>query len=215
MYIRPVIKRAVFSCATLLSCHGFANTPPPYCDCIWEGSFIKSHSKADLVVAGQITRYKGNSIDFVIDQTFLETPKGKTFFPDIRIWTAYPNTCRPDINRFKNHQEWVFALYRINKVPDYGFNPNTPSQSFGRENDYYLSACGNYWLERNENRVSGNLLQKQRWLYNDDEMNPVLDSLLLQYIQGKINLDAIVEAAKPQKDTIKQLMEKTKDFIWD
>lgn len=209
------LKSAVLSCAFLSSQYSFADTPPPYCDCIWEGSFLQAYKKSDLVVAGKISRYKGNSIDFIIDEVLFETPKGKTFFPDIRIWTAYPNNCRPNIEIFKNHDEWVFALYRITDVPNYGFNPNTPSQSFGREQDYYLSACGTYWLERNENWLSGNLLKKQRWTYSDDEMNPILSNLLLQYIEGKINIEKIIEASKPQKDTIKQLMEKTKGFIWE
>lgn len=178
------------------------------CDCLWHGSFNQAAPRADLVVSGTIIGQKGNAFDLQVDKTLA----GKEYREVIRLWTDNGKLCRPKVGGFAVDSQWLLAAYRITELPDDGFNPNTPSISFGREQDYYLSNCGAYWLSLHDGYVSGNLVNGQRWQWQDEKMNPVLLELVDAYLKGVLPDRALIEAAKPQTAS-KKLMEETKRFI--
>ena len=187
--------------------------PPASCTCVWQGSFSKTAGRADLIASGTIVASKGNSMDLRIGQVLKDREVGgREFRQTIRIWGDNGKLCRPDVKQFPVNSQWLLGLRKISKVPDDGFNPNTPNISYGRAGDYYLSSCGVYWLGLNDNHVSGPLVKSQRWEWNDETMNPVLLDLVSAYFKGIIPEQALTEAAKPQTET-KKLMEQTKRFL--
>lgn len=152
-------------------------------------------------------------MDLSIDRTLIDrASNGQEFKKDIRIWGFDGQQCRPDVKEFPLDSEWLFALKKITTDSPERFNPNTPNIGFGRINDYYLSMCGAYWLQVHENFATGNLLNGQRWQWSDDEMNPVLIDLIEAYIKGRVPVQALLEAAKPQT-AVKKLMNETKKFL--
>jgi hypothetical protein len=178
------------------------------CECLWQGSFNRAAPRADLIASGTVVASKGNAIDFRVNRIIA----GKEFREVIRVWGDNGKSCRPSIENFSVDSQWLLAAYRINETPDDGFDPNTPNISFGREQDYFLSNCGAYWLSLNNGYVSGNLINGQRWQWQDKKMNPVLLELVDAYLRGVLPDEALIEAAKPQTAS-KKLMEETKGFI--
>ncbi|MCR8924389.1 hypothetical protein NO559_16570 [Dasania sp. GY-MA-18] len=174
------------------------------CQCLWQGSFNKAYQQADLIVSGKVLEHKGNAADFEINKIL----KGKEFLEIIRLWGDTGKLCRPNIYGFPEHSEWVLALHKITEVPAGGFNPNTPSFSYGRVGDYSLSNCGVYWLKYEHGFISGNLVNGPRWQWQDKKMNPVRIEVLEAYINGKIDDNTLKEAAKPQK-ALQDLMKNT------
>ena len=174
------------------------------CQCIWQGSFNKASKNADLIVSGKILEHKGNAADFKISKVH----KGKEFLDIIRLWGDTGKLCRPNIYSFPENTEWVLALNKISHVPRDGFNPNTPSFSFGRVGDYAPSSCGAYWLKLEHGFITGNLVNGPRWQWQDKKMNPVRIEVIEAYINNKIDDKTLIEAAKPQKE-LKDLMRST------
>ena len=194
----------------------FVNAQPPEsCQCLWQGSFSAIVKHSDFIASGEVVTTKGNSIDFKIAKTIADTKINFKEFNDvIRIWTNDGKQCRPDITEFPVNSQWVVALKKItDSIPD-GFNPNTPSISYGRVNDYYLSKCGAYWLRLDEGYVAGNLVNGQRWQWQNDDMNPVRLELVEAYVHGIIPEKALIEASKPLTEA-KILLKKTKQWLRD
>jgi hypothetical protein len=186
----------------------FSNTPAnAECDCLWQGSFAAVEATAELVVSGSIRSGKGNSVDLTIDRVL----RGETSDPDIRIWLKTGDYCRPEPAEFPAGSEWVMALFRINDDVDGGFNPHTPNISYGRVGDYFLSSCGGYWLSLHGNWVTGNLAQAPRWV-REPKMTPVLLDLVADYVAGKVNAQALVEASR-EDPAARELMLDTKAFL--
>lgn len=187
--------------------------PSVSCECLWQGSFADAYTSADVVVIGRVTSVKGNSADIHINRTVIDS--GKLIQPytqDIRMWGNNGKLCRPDIAGFKADSEWVLALNFIDKVPEGGFNPSTPSLSYGRQGDFYLSQCGANWLSLKDDFVSGNLVDGPRWSWSGDTGNPVLLDLLLAYLRGSLPKQALKEAGKPPAE-LQQLMQRTQQFL--
>lgn len=177
------------------------------CSCVWQGPFSTVYKNADLVVSGKISASKGNSVDLQIEQILV----GKEYLPDIRIWMQTADLCRPAVEFFPVDSRWVMALKKIKEDLSGSFNPNTPNISYGRLADYSLSKCGGYWLQLNDNLVSGNLTGGTRWEMNP-KMTPVLLDLLVEYIAGNMSFEKLTEAAR--ESTIpRELMQNTKSFL--
>jgi hypothetical protein len=188
--------------------------PPENCQCLWQGSFSKVASRADLIISGQVLSSKGNSADIAIDRVLYDRGlNNKEFSPVVRIWGDNGKLCRPPISEFPPQTEWLLALHKITDDVEGGFNPHTPNISYGRINDYYLSQCGAYWLQLTEGMVSGNLVKGRRWEWQQETMNPVLLELVDAYIKDIIPEQALVEAAKPLTEA-KKLLNETKSFIY-
>lgn len=178
------------------------------CECLWQGDFSTVARQADVVVGGQIIATKGNALDLHISARL----RGQVFDEVIRIWANPGNQCRPEAAQFPVDSHWVLALFRIDQVPDGGFNPRTPNISYGREGDFYLSKCGAYWLALHDGYISGNLVDGGRWQWELPEMNPVLLALLQGYLDDVLPRAALVEAAKPQTEA-KKMLDRTRAFI--
>ena len=177
------------------------------CDCLWQGSFVDVQAGADLVVSGTVARAKGNSIDLAVERTL----RGSSDAAEIRIWPKTADYCRPEPELFPPGSEWVMALSRIVEDVPGGFNPNTPNVSYGRPGDYSLSSCGGYWLSRSGDWVSGNLVQAPRWV-RDPKMTPVLIDLLVAFIEGRVDAEALAKASR-EDPAARELMLDTKAFL--
>ncbi len=177
------------------------------CDCLWQGSFAEVQAGADLVVIGKVARAKGNSIDLAVERAL----RGSSDEMEIRVWLKTADYCRPEPELFPPGSEWVMALFRIEQDVPGGFNPHTPNVSYGRPGDYSLSSCGGYWLSRSGDWVSGNLVQAPRW-ERDPKMTPVLIELLVAYIDGRVDAQALANASR-EDPAARQLMLDTKAFL--
>jgi len=177
------------------------------CACLWEGSFADVQRATDLVVAGTVADIKGNALDLVIERSL----RGDAYFDEIRIWLRTRDYCRPPIEDFPAGSRWVMALYRIDRVPEDGFDPGTPNQSYGRKGDYYLSSCGGYWLSYSGEAVTGNLVDAPRWA-RDPEMQPVLLPLLEAFVRGQADREALAEASR-EDPALNELMLDTRAFL--
>ena len=177
------------------------------CECLWEGSFADVQSSTDLVVSGSVITGKGNSIDLAVDRTL----RGEEDSPEIRIWLKTGDYCRPEPEMFPLQSQWVMALHKIETSVPGGFNPHTPSVSYGRVGDYSLSSCGGYWLAQSENLVTGNLVNAPRWA-RDPDMTPVLLDLLADYVAGRVGAQALLEASI-EDPALGELMLDTRAFL--
>lgn len=177
------------------------------CACLWEGSFTDVQADADLVIAGRVLDSKGNAVDVRVEENL----RGNAYIDTIRVWMATKDYCRPPAEDFPADTRWVLALKRITELPEDGFDPATPNQSFGRVDDYYLSSCGGYWLNYSGEAVTGNLVNAPRWA-RDPDMTPVLIDLLRAYLQGKTSQEALLQASREDPELI-DLMLDTKAFL--
>jgi len=201
-------KQIVRKLALLLLGCTFANAAAKAeCDCLWQGSFAKVEASADLVVSGSITSGKGNSVDLTIDRLL----RGDAINPDIRIWLKTGDYCRPEPEDFPVGSEWVMALFRIKEDVEGGFSPHTPNISYGRVGDYFLSSCGGYWLNRQGDWVTGNLVQAPRWV-REPKMTPVLLDLVADYVAGQVDAQVLVEASR-EDPAARELMMDTRAFL--
>jgi hypothetical protein len=177
------------------------------CGCLWEGSFAEVQAGADLVVAGTVEQRKGNSIDIAIGRTL----RGEGWREQVRVWLKTGDYCRPPAEDFPEGSRWVLALSRIEAVPEDGFNPATPNQSYGRKGDYLLSSCGGYWLRWTGDAVTGNLVDAPRWA-REPEMTPVLLDVLEAYVAGRIDKARLKEASR-EDPALRELMLNTRQFL--
>lgn len=185
-----------------------AAPPPDICTCLWQGSFTEVVDTADLVILGRVSSRKGNAVDIVPIHQY----RGNTWLDAIRVWMRTGDYCRPDAAPYVPGSEWVLALQKIDQVPEDGFNPSTPNQSYGRRGDYLLSACGGYWLQVRGQTVTGNLLPgTPRWNHEPD-MAPVPIALLAAYLRGQTDVAALEEAAT-EDPALKELLLDTRSFL--
>jgi hypothetical protein len=177
------------------------------CTCLWHGSFSEVQDRADIVVAGSVVQTKGNALDLAIERRL----RGEPYLDEIRIWLKTRNYCRPLIDDFPVGSRWVMALAKIREVPEDWFDPSTPNQSYGRPDDYILSACGGYWLSYVGDAVTGNLIDAPRWAHEID-MQPVMISVVEAFVRGDMDADALREAAK-EDPAVDNLLLDTKAFL--
>lgn len=185
-----------------------ANEAPESCECLWQGSFTEVAPTSDLVIVGEVAAVRGNAVDMTIEQT----SHGPDWLTDIRVWTKTGDYCRPPPERFPPGSRWMLALEKITALPEGGFDPSTPNQSFGRVGDYAVSACGGYFLEVYGNTATGNLLPDMpRWAY-DPKMNPVLIDLISGYLDGSLPIESLQEASQ-EDPAARELLLDTKSFL--
>ena len=185
-----------------------ANEAPESCQCLWQGSFTDVAPTSDLVVVGEVAAIRGNAVDLNIEQISL----GPDWLTTIRVWTRTGNYCRPPPEQFPPESRWMLALEKITALPEGGFDPSTPNQSFGRVGDYALSACGGYFLDVYGNTATGNLLPDMpRWAY-DPKMNPVLIDLINSYLDGTLPIESLQEASQ-EDPAARELLLDTKSFL--
>lgn len=185
-----------------------ANEAPESCQCLWQGSFTDVAPTSDLVVVGAVAAVRGNAVDIAIEQISL----GPDWLNTIRVWTKTGDYCRPPPERFALGSRWMLALEKITALPEGGFDPSTPNQSFGRVGDYAISACGGYFLEVYGKTATGNLLPDMpRWAY-EPKMNPVLIDLITSYLDGTLPIESLQEASQ-EDPAARELLLDTKSFL--
>ena len=179
------------------------------CGCLWEGSFSQLAPLADLVILGDVTAKKGNAVDI----NAITSLKGELWLNPVRVWMKTRTYCRPPADDFPEGSRWIMALSQIREVPEDGFNPSTPNQSFGRQYDYVLSSCGGYWLRVNGNTAMGNLVPDMPRFYHHPDMSPVLIELIAGYLNGDVSEHALVEASRQRPEAVDTLILDTRSFL--
>ncbi len=179
------------------------------CNCTWQGPFSWLTDEADVVALVRIGSKRGNSVDVVID----DLVKGKEFESVVRIWGDYQHYCRANTAEFPEGSRWLFALSRINNIPEGGFNPNTPNKSYGRLGDYSLSRCGAYWLKEKNGSLTGNITSVFEWDYAPD-MEAVPYDVVKAFVQGKATYKDIIEHSEEvtSKEAMLRRSKKALDF---
>lgn len=178
------------------------------CECLWEGSFAEVAPDSDLVVLGRVTRKKGNAIDVEVDVT-LAGPDWESL---PRIWLKTRDYCRPEAGQFSEGQKLILALKKLTQLPDDGFNPSTPSVSYGRIGDYELSSCGGYWLTVEGLRASGNLVPGMPRYSHEPKMSPVLVGHVIAFLKGAASVASLVEASEEDPE-LKALHRNSREFL--
>ena len=179
------------------------------CGCLWEGSFSEVASTTDLVVLAEVQTIKGNAIDLVPEQVL----QGDFWLDTLRVWMQTRDYCRPPADDFPVGSRWVMALTQIQEVPEGGFNPSTPNQSFGRPYDFTLSSCGGYWLRVNGSAAIGNLVPGMPRFYHQPEMSPVLVDLVVGHLKGTVSTEALIEASRERPAAVDELILDTRSFL--
>ena len=179
------------------------------CGCLWEGSFSEVASTTDLVVLAEVQTIKGNAIDLVPEQVL----QGDFWLDTLRVWMQTRDYCRPPADDFPVGSRWVMALTQIQEVPEGGFNPSTPNQSFGRPYDFTVSSCGGYWLRVNGSAAIGNLVPGMPRFYHQPEMSPVLVDLVAGHLKGTVSTEALIEASRERPAAVDELILDTRSFL--
>ena len=179
------------------------------CGCLWQGSFSEVAATTDLVVLGKVQRIKGNAVDLKPERVL----HGEFWLDSIRVWMRTRDYCRPSAEAFPEGSRWIMALAQIREIPEDGFDPSTPNQSYGRPYDYALSSCGGYWLQVNGNTAVGNLVPGMPRFYHQPEMSPVLVDLVAGYLSNTVSEAALVEASRERPDEVNELMLDTRSFL--
>lgn len=179
------------------------------CGCLWQGSFSEVAPNADLVVLGEVQTIKGNAVDLLPEQVL----KGALWLDTLRVWMQARDYCRPPADAFPPGSRWVMALSQIREMPEDGFDPFTPNESFGRKDDYVLSSCGGYWLRVNGDTATGNLVPGTPRFYHQPEMSPVLIELIAGYLTGTVSQEAVIEASRERPEAVDALILDTRSFL--
>ena len=152
---------------------------------------------------------KGNAIDLLPERIL----KGTLWLDTLRVWMQTRDYCRPPAEAFPVGSRWVMALSQIREVPEDGFDPFTPNESFGRQDDYVLSSCGGYWLRVNGNAAIGNLVPGMPRFYHQPDMSPVLIDLIAGFVAGAVTQDAVIEASRERPEEVDTLILETRSFL--
>ena len=179
------------------------------CGCLWEGSFSEVAPSADLVVLGEVQSVKGNAVDLVPEQLL----KGEFWLDTLRVWMQTRDYCRPPADDFPVGSRWIMALSEITEVPEGGFDPSTPNQSYGRPFDFVLSSCGGYWLRVNGGTAVGNLVPGMPRFYHQPDMSPVLVDLVAGHLKGTVSTEALTEASRERPEAVDELILDTRSFL--
>ena len=179
------------------------------CGCLWQGSFSEVASATDLVLLAEIQTVKGNAVDLVPEQIL----QGKFWLDSLRVWMQTQDYCRPPADDFPVGSRWIMALSQIQEVPEGGFDPSTPNQSFGRPYDYTLSSCGGYWLRVNGGTAIGNLVPGMPRFYHQPDMSPVLVDLVAGHLAGTVSTEALTEASRERPEAVDELILDTRSFL--
>ena len=179
------------------------------CGCLWQGSFSEVATTTDLVVLGEVQRIKGNAVDLKPERVL----HGEFWLDSMRVWMRTRDYCRPSAEAFSEGSRWIMALAQIREIPEDGFDPSTPNQSYGRLYDYALSSCGGYWLQVNGNTAVGNLVPGMPRFYHQPEMSPVLVDLIAGYLNDTVSEAALVDASRERPDEVNELMLDTRSFL--
>ena len=122
--------------------------PPPSaaCTCMWAGPFLQVGPGAELIVRVRVVRHfdRSRGVDRAMEVEVIEVLKGSSRTRRLKIWGDDGGQCRPYVSGFLVGSEWIFAVSRSRGEK-------------GREQDYAISVCGEYWAKVEGDAVSGRL----------------------------------------------------------
>jgi len=115
------------------------------CDCDYEGSFLTISKDADAIFIVRVDGYNdffawlfGNRPPRAATFEIIKTLKGAADGDEIAVFGDSGALCRPYINMFEEDQYYVVGLYKCN-----GYIEGESTD------DFFISACGEYWLDYN------------------------------------------------------------------
>jgi hypothetical protein len=116
------------------------------CSCAWAGPLLKVAPAAELVLRAKVRGYYGRSrgVDLAMDVEVQEVFKGATKASRLRIWGDNGAQCRPYVSGFPVETEWIFAISKL-------------TGERGRDGDYFIGGCGEYWARVENDNVTGRL----------------------------------------------------------
>ncbi len=120
------------------------------CDCNTAGEFLKVAPTSDLVSLIKVTKYltfkdiEGTKTPMSMEVEIIDIYKGKETKKTIVVWGDNGMECRPYLSEFKIGKYYVIAFFK-------------------EEVDYYISICGDYWLQADiEKKIAkGSVTEKQ------------------------------------------------------
>jgi hypothetical protein len=128
------------------------------CSCVKGGPFVQMAEKSDVVIRAKVLDYQWREHDpnheYRPESMRLEVKtvyKGAVNANPLIVWGDNGIICRPYVTQFPIGTEWVFALRK-----DDGMEPVAPSQG---QDDFAISACGEYWLQVQGEQVQGFITQ--------------------------------------------------------
>jgi len=132
--VLSVLGSTAIPCTCVPSPPGATHAPP----------FLTVAPGAQLVVVAEVLRYAGKRhtsgrIPEAMDVAVREVLKGAEARATLRIRGDNGILCRPYVSKFPPGTTWVFALHQ---APE-------------KRSEYALSACGEYWLRLEDDRVRG------------------------------------------------------------
>jgi hypothetical protein len=119
------------------------------CDCFYNGPFTLVYKHADLVALVQVKRYlsftivDNKQVPTLMEVELIKKYKGKESKRTVRVWGDKGNLCRPYLDTFGLAKKFVIAFMSCKALP--GLEEEMPQ-------DYYIDACGGYWLSLDEKR---------------------------------------------------------------
>ena len=127
------------------------------CDCNSAGEFLKVAPTSDFVSLIKVTKYltfkdiEGTNIPMSMEVEIIDIYKGKETKKTIVVWGDNGMECRPYLSEFKIGEYYVIAFFK-EKV------------------DYYISICGDYWLQADiEKKIAnGSVAEKQNHINLSD-----------------------------------------------
>ena len=117
------------------------------CSCFFEGGFFTVVKKADLILEGRVqTRGKNGSdvyFDIQVSEVYSngDNVKNKQL-NSVRVWADNGFQCRRSIKEFSEGNVWILALNKV-KTKD------------ALLQEFEISVCGEYAVERREETVRG------------------------------------------------------------
>ena len=170
------------------------------CDCIWHGTFLEISKRVDIVLTGKVKSYdhyiniKGSSEkkatvmvievkDVILPLKSFESlgiPYYKWLnnekIKEIKIVGNIENNCRPLVGTFEIGKTYVFGLNFFKSLELHNL--------YGI--DFYISNCGTYWLEVNNEVVVGNISDSKEQKIRKDKVNIEMNYSIL-----KANLESV------------------------
>lgn len=125
------------------------------CDCHVDGTFCETLGigSGKLVVKGKKIAQIEHGMDFEISNVYFGVPDSNV----IRIWGDPGFLCRVYLNQFEIGEELILILNKVN-VTHEPVPPGFPELALEEIGDYYLNACGVYFLRTSDEKALSDAL---------------------------------------------------------
>lgn len=137
------------------------------CSCAYKGNFLKVSQYADIVAIVKVKDHQDyftlrgaapTKINKPLSATFevIQILKGEEDRREVKVFGDDGVLCRPYIDNFKIEQYYIVGLFKCgNTARQNGINET--------EKDYYVNACGEYWLNLdNDQKTVTGLIEERK-----------------------------------------------------